>query len=578
MAVNQPGTENPVGSGNFYLNTTPPTFTGTCTDATSGVQWVHVHLGIAQVSQADALADDANAEGLNANGYGWMNATINSDGTWTFTLPNGYHLFSGFTYYIYATAEDNVNHHVTSAEPAKFFIFEELPTVHIDRLCVNGEGDTSTDAVTADYDVAGYGRTTYLNGFTTVTGTASDGLFGPGAVVGVSLQITTGSGASMQYLDAAGGWTGTAATWLPATSTSPFVNAGAASAPSTYNIQSWSFTIPGTPFSDAKAYTINVRAIDNIGQYSVVRNRSFTLDTTGPAITFGWTIPADVYSFEDIYGTATDATSGVCRYSFDYSIQNVSVSAPPSDLAWNTHTANWKFDLSDYSFTNNDQYTITIYATDNAGNTTSVTSVPFTYHQMDDKMNLSNGWNFISFPKRLAADSATFGDLFTAQGITVVTGYSYDPVNGWVTLTPTTHINVLDGYWVDVTIDARCAELAIGFNYSTDGQTVPASKALVGNAWNAIGVSSTYGIDEFRNVSATTPDDTYNQSGCPLAVVNQLKSIENSWSTLFSYNAPKQNYNPAIIAPGEYHHMVPGMGYWIFISEAAGDTLCATGN
>jgi hypothetical protein len=107
----------------------------------------------------------------------------------------------------------------------------------------------------------------------------------------------------------------------------------------------------------------------------------------------------------------------------------------------------------------------------------------------------------------------------------------------------------LEGYWILVS-----AEGNITLSYAQQGQTVPPSKALKGEAWNAIGHSS-----------------TGNQTAG-----NTLKSIEGSWSTLIGWNAEAQAYQDAIFAPGASDWMVPGKGYWIWITQD--DTLSAISN
>ena len=160
---------------------------------------------------------------------------------------------------------------------------------------------------------------------------------------------------------------------------------------------------------------------------------------------------------------------------------------------------------------------------------------------------LDEGWNFISVPKRMAAAKDTFGELLA--GIEVEIAYSYDPVAGWSVLVGNSTVAPLEGYWILVS-----AEGNITLSYAQQGQTVPPSKVLKGEAWNAIGHSS-----------------TGNQTAG-----NTLKSIEGSWSTLIGWNAEAQAYQDAIFAPGTSDWMVPGKGYWIWITQD--DTLSAISN
>ncbi len=159
-------------------------------------------------------------------------------------------------------------------------------------------------------------------------------------------------------------------------------------------------------------------------------------------------------------------------------------------------------------------------------------------------IDLAAGWNFISVPKRMADDTDSFGELL--DGISVVVAYSYDPVNGWsLPLTDATPVEVLEGYWIDVTTAGT-----VTLSYKEAAQEVPASKSLVGDAWNAIGFSSTTARD------------------ADIA----LMSIDGSWSTVLGWDAEGQAYEDSIIA-SQTGDMLPGKGYWIWMTE--GDVLSA---
>ena len=107
-------------------------------------------------------------------------------------------------------------------------------------------------------------------------------------------------------------------------------------------------------------------------------------------------------------------------------------------------------------YQNGQTYTLTIYVEDEAGNIGSATSAPFTFKklQADDMMYLSQGWNFISVPATLSTDANTLGEIFAAQGIPITAVYAYDPSQSspWEALTSNSTLNVLDGYWVNVSI------------------------------------------------------------------------------------------------------------------------------
>jgi hypothetical protein len=176
-----------------------------------------------------------------------------------------------------------------------------------------------------------------------------------------------------------------------------------------------------------------------------------------------------------------------------------------------------------------------------------LTGTPFAISGAVSTIALVKDWNFISVPKRMATSKDTFGELLT--GIVVEAAWSYNPATGlFVAIGNSTSVAPLEGYWIHVTTAGN-----ITLSYLAQGQVVPPTKVLTGDAWNAIGHSST-GI---------------------LTAGNTLMSIADSWSTLLGWNAATQAYDAAIIHPGTgvSDLMLPGKGYWIWMTKA--DTLSA---
>jgi hypothetical protein len=166
------------------------------------------------------------------------------------------------------------------------------------------------------------------------------------------------------------------------------------------------------------------------------------------------------------------------------------------------------------------------------GNTTAFSNI-----------TLQVNWNFISVPRKLS--NATFG--FLLSGMNVSASYSYEPATGWALLGNSSPVEVLAGYWVD----ANAAGI-INLTFVSTGQEVPASKALTGKKWNAIG---------FSNITAMTASAT-------------LESVNGSWSTVLGWNATEQSYDASIIyGMNDNTTMNPGKGYWVWMT--ANDTLAA---
>ena len=179
----------------------------------------------------------------------------------------------------------------------------------------------------------------------------------------------------------------------------------------------------------------------------------------------------------------------------------------------------------------------------------NVTEITVESTAFDDKLRLKPGWNFISVPKKQDSTKDTFGELLA--GWTGWTVYKYDPTTSpyWFALTGSDSINddVLAGYWVHVDTAGT-----IELSYKEASYLTPPSKALTGNAWNAIG---------FSNTTAMSANAT-------------LKSVEGSWSTVLGWDATNQKYENAIIYEvNDGTNMEPGKGYWIWMTKD--DTLSA---
>lgn len=161
------------------------------------------------------------------------------------------------------------------------------------------------------------------------------------------------------------------------------------------------------------------------------------------------------------------------------------------------------------------------------------------------QISLKAGWNFISVPKKQDTTKDTFGELLS--GIDFSVAYTYSPTTGWTQLTSDSSVQVLYGYWVYVNTPGTAY-----LSYLSEGQTVPASRALTGDAWNAIG---------FSNTTATSANAT-------------LKSVQGSWSTVIGWDAAGQSYQDAIIFEvNDGTNMNPYQGYWLWMTQD--DTLSA---
>jgi len=542
------------------------------------------------------------------NSDNWIPVSIDNvdTGYWSYAGINSLALEANVTYTVDARAEGNGP---DASDSATFtFGLPDEPIVNIHRLhwhlnFVEQEAQTDSDN--------GYGHdetTPYLNGPSCISGYVGyHGLY-EGEV---QIQITV-DGAALSDNN-----------WITVTDDGQGSGEG-------WRGECWHYAIeydnednpppfPQDGSMDGHTYTISARAQDVYGTYSDVASRSFILDTTPPVIAFTGpsaldpsvvanpTDNVDIYRY--ITGTATDTNgAGISQWGAVYAFKESNETYQKHGESENLTSLQWLYDTfqchrdGEGNYCDGDTYTLTIAVIDKAGNVGYYTSNPFVYRWLhaDDFIRLYEGWNFISFPAGMAPDFATFGDILDAQGIPATMAYAYDASSEspWVSLEDDTPVNVLDGYWIKVDIyrtfnmyrDAggrRVDHVEIGFAYAdpANGGTTGlgmATKTLTGNAWNAVGVVSPYGVDFFFNqsesVSESALDEQFGQGDCPLAVTNQFKTIEGDWAFLIYWDACDQQYHSTIVAPGFCKHVKPGHGYWIFISKDTDDTYGAICN
>jgi hypothetical protein len=159
---------------------------------------------------------------------------------------------------------------------------------------------------------------------------------------------------------------------------------------------------------------------------------------------------------------------------------------------------------------------------------------------------LDPGWNFISVPRRLAAEYSTPQSLFGSVDTAGHSIFIFDPAaDGWTALQAGDIISPLDGIWI-----YSSQEVELRPVFDTDRRQVPPAKKLAAG-WNAIGFS------DFEPATANS----------------SLTSVENLWSTLIGFDAAHQVYEPSIInnAPENDPHsekrlLSPWKGYWLYMT------------
>ncbi len=166
-------------------------------------------------------------------------------------------------------------------------------------------------------------------------------------------------------------------------------------------------------------------------------------------------------------------------------------------------------------------------------------------------ITLHPGWNFVSTPKTLdaGADSIALFDGVDTDGHSVLL---YNGTRGWEAMSSQESFQPLDGVWIFAN-----GTYTIPLSFAADTHDTPPTKDL-DRGWNAIGFTDTV----------------------PEPAVTTLRSVEDTWATLFGFNAEAQAYDVSIIRGATGRHgddrtMNPFHGYWIYMNNP--DTLCVIG-
>ena len=202
-------------------------------------------------------------------------------------------------------------------------------------------------------------------------------------------------------------------------------------------------------------------------------------------------------------------------------------------------------------------YTLTVSATDSAGNMLEDASADFTIAKRTAEIDLRPGWNLISIPGSLAPDKRGINDVFTLDAVDIVLTYDARKRN-WYRATrqddgtlgqpgsslELTRISSRTAYWVHSTGVVEQAVDLMG----ASSQEPPVSIDLVAG-WNLIPVRT-------QDVGSDPTDADSYFSG--------LK-----WTRAYGYNNTTQVFEA--ILPGtldDSEDLVEGKGYWVYVQEA----------
>ncbi|OPY44033.1 MAG: hypothetical protein A4E42_01109 [Methanoregulaceae archaeon PtaU1.Bin222] len=161
-------------------------------------------------------------------------------------------------------------------------------------------------------------------------------------------------------------------------------------------------------------------------------------------------------------------------------------------------------------------------------------------------MPIHPGWNFISFPEKIADGHRTAGEVFSGVDTGGHAIYWYDAsYQTWNQVNPLDSLDPFKGYWI---YSVSSAQIPLTFYVNPPmEQTV-----VLQPGWNAIGFAFEYSARE------------------------GLYSVKDAWTQLIGYNSESQMYETSIVNGGSGAHsdiypVIPGKGYWVFMNK--GGTL-----
>jgi len=172
--------------------------------------------------------------------------------------------------------------------------------------------------------------------------------------------------------------------------------------------------------------------------------------------------------------------------------------------------------------------------------------------ETDETIALSPGWNFVSTPKAVAADSDT-ASIFAGVDTAGHSVLRYDTASQtWEALKGSDTIRPLEGYWI-----YSATAVNVPLSYAAGSPQAPPERTVTAG-WNAVGFSDTE----------------------PAAARDTLLSLGDAWSVLMGFDAAAQAYETSIIRGGSGDHsdagqMQPTKGYWLYLTENG--TLAAIG-
>jgi len=320
-------------------------------------------------------------------------------------------------------------------------------------------------------------------------------------------------------------------TFTPATPGSPISVTGAWTTST-----KWQGTKAVTDDMDGMA-TISVSGAKDMPENTMVADTddTFTIDTSVAAPTFS---PAD--------GATIYTASPVIRITFSEVVTITAATFDGEDVDLTT-TNNKTFKLATEALAA-EAHTISVSAEDDLGNTGSPFTATFTVAVvLSYDIDLSAGWNLISLPLIPGDPSvdAVLSGISVPDTVNKVWAYDAE-TKTWSYYVPDPGIGGLSvmrdgaGYWIEMSDDAT---LTINGSVLPEPPSPPQSYDVYAR-WNLIGCTT---------------------QTSPIEADVYLASVDGKYTQIWGYD-PSTGYF-VVLPPVGTNEMLPGMGYWIWMTE-----------
>ena len=258
-----------------------------------------------------------------------------------------------------------------------------------------------------------------------------------------------------------------------------------------------------------------------------------------------------------IVNTTLNSISPIAIFTANTTVGSYPLSVQFTDLSTGAPTITYQWSFGDGSPSVTEKHPVHVYqsaglfsvnliVTNSAGNSTLTRPdyINVTMPQPSDyNLNLGEGWNLVSVPKKLAPGYDT-GSIFKDVDTEGRTIWEYDGVaHNWVPINANTSVLPLYGFWI-----YSKSPTTIPLKYDPNPLQIPPTRHLV-QGWNLIGFSGTI----------------------PASARDTLISVRNIWTQAMAFDATAYKYEVQIIngGSGQYNDsrmMNPTKGYWLFMT------------